>query len=187
MVGAVFLDRDGVINENVFYRDTGEVEAPRTLADYRILPGALEAMRRLQHANFLLFLVSNQPNQAKRKATQADHEAIHSHLMQVLDRASITLTEAFYCFHHPNAFENALRMPCVCRKPSPYFLLLAARKYALNMGCSWMVGDRDTDILCGHEAHVRTIRISNLNEENQIDADFRVSDLAGAARIIIGQ
>ena len=77
---AVFLDRDGVINANVFYADTGETEAPRTVADFQLLPGALAAMKRLRDAGFLLFVVSNQPNQAKRKATRADHDAIQARL-----------------------------------------------------------------------------------------------------------
>ena len=85
---AVFLDRDGVINANIFYADTGEVEAPRTVADFTILPGVLEAMQQLQDAGFLLFVVSNQPNQAKRKATRADHDAIQAKLAAALDASA---------------------------------------------------------------------------------------------------
>ena len=91
MAKAVFLDRDGVINANVFYADTGEVEAPRTAADFTLLPGVLEAMQRLQSAGYLLFLVSNQPNQAKRKATAADHDAIQVKLKAALDEGELVL------------------------------------------------------------------------------------------------
>ena len=86
----VFLDRDGVINANVLYPDTGKMEAPRKAEDFSILPGALEAMARLQDAGYLLFVVSNQPNQAKRKATAADHDAIQAKLRQHVDRNPVS-------------------------------------------------------------------------------------------------
>ena len=108
---AVFLDRDGVINANVFYADTGEVEAPRTVADFHILPGALEAMKRMRDAGYLLFVVSNQPNQAKRKASRADHDAIQARLAEALEEAGVRVEEFFYCFHHPKGIEPSLSGP----------------------------------------------------------------------------
>jgi len=157
---AVFLDRDGVINANVFYADTGETEAPRTGKDFRILPGTLEAMKGLQEAGYLLFVVSNQPNQAKRKATQADHEAIQAKLEAALAKAGVRVEEFYYCFHHPQGIEPLLSGPCDCRKPSPYFLDKARRDYDLDMSRSWMVGDRDSDIACGLAAGVKTLHIA---------------------------
>jgi D-glycero-D-manno-heptose 1,7-bisphosphate phosphatase len=157
---AVFLDRDGVINANVFYADSGETEAPRTVADFRILPGALDAMQRLKEAGYLLFVVSNQPNQAKRKATRADHDAIQAKLAAALGEAGIRVEEFFYCFHHPSGSDPGLSGPCECRKPSPYFLKRAAQDHDLEMARSWMVGDRLTDIECGQAAGVRTILIA---------------------------
>jgi D-glycero-D-manno-heptose 1,7-bisphosphate phosphatase len=175
---AVFLDRDGVINANVFYADTGEMEAPRTAVDFQILPGALEAMKRLQDAGYLLFVVSNQPNQAKRKATAADHEAIQAKLAQALEAAEIKVEEFFYCFHHPKGIEPSLSGLCDCRKPSPYFLNLARDRYDLDMAQSWMVGDRETDIACGRAAGVRTVCITAASDPQ---ADFSASSLAEAA------
>ena len=157
---AVFLDRDGVITANVFYADTGESEAPRTVADFLVLPGALEAMKRLQAAGYLLFVVSNQPNQAKRKATRADHDAIQALLVAALDGAGVRIEEFFYCFHHPNGSEPSLSGPCDCRKPSPFFLNRARDAHGLDMAQSWMVGDRDSDIACGRAAGTRTIHIA---------------------------
>ena len=182
MAKAVFLDRDGVINANVFYADTGEMEAPRTAADFQLLPGVLDAMRRLQEAGFLLFVVSNQPNQAKRKATKADHDAIQAKLAAALDMEVIRVEEFFYCFHHPNGIEPLLSGPCDCRKPSPYFLDRARRDYSLNMAQSWMVGDRDTDIVCGRLAGTKTVRITN---DNDPLATGYAPDLCRAARIIV--
>lgn len=156
---AVFLDRDGVINANIFYADTGETEAPRTAADFRLLPGSLEAMKRLQAAGYLLFLVSNQPNQAKRKASRADHDAIQAKLVAALEGAGVRVEEFFYCFHHPHGIEPSLSGPCDCRKPSPFFLNRARDAHDLDMAQSWMVGDRDSDIACGQAAGTRTLHI----------------------------
>lgn len=184
MAKAVFLDRDGVINANVFYADTGEVEAPRKADDFTILPGALEAMKQLADAGYLLFLVSNQPNQAKRKATAADHDAIQARLVTALDAAGIRIEEFFYCFHHPKGIEPSLSGPCDCRKPSPYFLNQARDVHKLDMAQSWMVGDRDTDIACGKAAGVRTISIAQTAQD--MGADHAAISLAQAGVIILG-
>jgi D-glycero-D-manno-heptose 1,7-bisphosphate phosphatase len=178
---AVFLDRDGVINANVFYADSGEAESPRTVADFNLLPDTLDAMKRLQDAGYLLFVVSNQPNQAKRKAAAADHDSIQRKLAAALDAAEITVTDFFYCFHHPKGIEPALSGPCGCRKPSPYFLNQARAKYGLDMAQSWMVGDRNTDISCGRAAGVKTVRIA---EDEDPVADHTTASLSEAVLII---
>lgn len=183
MAKAVFLDRDGVINANVFYADTGEVEAPRTASDFTLLPGVLEAMKRLQAAGYLLFVVSNQPNQAKRKATRADHDAIQAKFAAALNGAGIRIEEFFYCFHHPQGVEPSLSGPCDCRKPSPYFLHQARDAHGLDMAQSWMVGDRDTDIQCGQAAGVRTIFVTPGGQGAA--ADVRVANLAAVVERLL--
>lgn len=150
---AVFLDRDGTLNPEIFYADTQAHESPRTPQELTLLPGAAEALLRLQQAGFLLFLVSNQPNVAKGKNTSAELAAIHGRLEQLLAASGVTLTESFYCYHHPD-----YTGPCPCRKPSPHFLLQAQARYNLDMVHSWMIGDRDSDIECGRRAGVRTLR-----------------------------
>lgn len=183
MAKAVFLDRDGVINANVYYADSGEFEAPRTAGDFTLLPGALDAMKQLADAGYLLFLVSNQPNQAKRKATAADHGAIQAKLVAALAAAGIKVEEFFYCFHHPKGVEPSLSGPCDCRKPSPYFLNRARDAHDLDMAQSWMVGDRDTDIACGKAAGVRTISIAD--DARDMGADHAAASLFEAGRIIL--
>ena len=119
-------------------------------------------------------MVSNQPNQAKRKATRADHDAIQAKLAAALDGAGVRIKEFFYCFHHPNGVEPALSGPCDCRKPSPFFLNQARDAHGLDMAQSWMVGDRDSDIACGRAAGTRTLHIPG-----------DVPDLAAAADRIL--
>ncbi len=184
---AVFLDRDGVINANVFYADSGEIEAPRRAADFQIVPGAMDAMVRLQDAGYRLFVVSNQPNQAKRKATRADHDAIQARLLAELNAAGVRIEDFYYCFHHPDGLEPALSGPCACRKPSPFFLLQARDRHGIDLARSWMVGDRASDIACGHQAGTRTMLIADGTRPNpSINADDTAPDLAEAVKRIVG-
>ena len=176
---AVFLDRDGVINLNVFYDDTGRLEAPRTVSDLRMADGAVDAMLRLQAAGWSLYIVSNQPNQARGKASPADHQAIVEALSTHLCAAGVRIVEAFYCLHHPDGAHPTLGGPCDCRKPSPFFLKEAARRWRIDLQASWMVGDRETDVACGQRAGARTIRIAQRGQPSA--ADHICDDLAQAA------
>ncbi len=148
---AVFLDRDGVLNRNVWYADTGAWESPRTLEEFRLQDGVLPALALLGDAGFLLFIVSNQPNAVNGKSSAATLAAMHERLTNELAGVGVKLTEAYYCMHHPR-----FTGPCACRKPSPHFLRKAAQEHGVELALSWMVGDRSTDMECGRAAGVRT-------------------------------
>lgn len=180
--GAVFLDRDGVINTNVFNPASGEYEAPLTAADFALAPGAVEGLLKLQAAGFPLFVVSNQPNYAKGKSTLADHYAIDVKMRAEMAWLGIVFARIDYCLHHPDGVVPEYFGACACRKPSPYFLLRAMWEFGLDAAQSWMVGDRESDILCGHAAGVRTILIRA--DHQKAAADFLASDLAAAADLI---
>lgn len=185
---AVFLDRDGVIDDNVFYADTGAWEGPRTVRDFRLKETAIGAMADLAAAGFLLFVVSNQPNQAKRKATRADHDEIHRELVRVLADHHLQLTEAYYCFHHPRGVDPLFRGPCECRKPSPYFVYRARDDYGVDLSRSWFVGDRATDVETGRRAGVGTVRIVSAETRPLPDdpvADSTVGSLGEAVAFIL--
>ncbi len=152
---AVFLDRDGVLNRNVWNPQTSAYESPLTPEQFELLPNVIPALRLLQDAGYLLFVVSNQPNYANGKASRKTLDGIHRRLETALAGASISITAYYYCFHHP-----AFTGQCVCRKPSPYFLFKARDDFELDLSRSWMIGDRVTDIECGLAADTKTVRIS---------------------------
>jgi D-glycero-D-manno-heptose 1,7-bisphosphate phosphatase len=181
---AVFLDRDGVINRNVLNPATGAWEAPKQASDFVLLPGVIDAMKRLGEAGFLLFLVSNQPDYAKGKATLEALAEVHGELLRALDEAGITFSAFYYCHHHPEGVVKGYCGPCPCRKPSPYFLLEAAKKFRLALERSWMVGDRETDVECGQRAGASAIRVA-LQPGEKTKAQFTAADLAGAVDIIL--
>lgn len=178
---AVFLDRDGVLNENVWYADTGKWEAPREVSDFRLKAGIIPALLGLADAGYCLFLVSNQPNAAKGKSSAAALPAMHAKLLDALQSAGLRFEEAYYCIHHPEHTG-----PCLCRKPSPYFLHEAARNYGVQLAESWMVGDRATDMACGRAAGVRTAWV-NTGQESDTPAPEQM-DLSGLGLTeIVGQ
>jgi len=187
---AVFLDRDGVINCNVLNPSTGMWESPLTVEDFKMMPDALIALRALRKAGFLLFVVSNQPNYAKAKATLQTLESIHQRFLRILSEEQIEFSAFYYCLHNPQGIVPEYSGPCCCRKPSPFFLLQARNEFNLDMERSWMVGDRDSDIECGQAAGVRTIRVLNkeestLSARGESIAEFQVSCLDAAVAIIL--
>ena len=182
---AVFLDRDGVINRNIFNPVTGEYEAPLSAEDFVLMPGVPKALLRLHEAGFLLFLVSNQPNYAKRKVSLAELDAIDAELRRELAATRIEFAGVYYCLHHPDGDVEGHSGPCACRKPSPYFLLRASREFGIDLEESWMVGDRATDILCGRAAGVRTVLVDADGAGcGDVVPDLVAVDLAAAAGYI---
>ena len=150
MKKALFLDRDGVIDELVFHADTGGYEAPRNASEVRLRPRVREALQRASDAGFLIFIVSNQPDIAKGRTTREDIDAAHRRIVELLDGAPIE--EFYYCFHRRED-------RCDCRKPETRHVLEAARKHDIDLARSWFAGDADTDIECGRRAGTRTALI----------------------------
>lgn len=184
---ALFLDRDGLLNELVFYADTGEWESPRGPADLRLVPGAVEALAGLVRAEWPLFLVSNQPSFAKGKTSKEALEAVHAALTFLLKEAEVGLDAAFYCYHHPEGIVPEYSGPCPCRKPSPFMIQEAARTHDLDLARSWMVGDQDLDVLCGHNAGCRTILVpceASRSKRGVQTPDHLCTDLAAVLALV---
>ena len=144
---ALFLDRDGVLDDLVYHQDTGGWEAPRLPAEVQLRPGVVEALRRAAEADWAIFVVSNQPDAAKGNTTRDALDRVHAEVLKQLGDAPIR--EFFYCFHRAED-------RCLCRKPQPYFVLEAAKQYGIDLGQSWFVGDTDADVECGRRAGCRT-------------------------------
>lgn len=171
---AVFLDRDGVISRSLV-RD-GLPFAPTRLSDFEILPETPEACRRLKQAGFLLIVVTNQPEVGRGTVTKETVEAMHTKMCRELpiDRVGV-------CYHPGHGQSN-----CDCRKPKPGLLLKSAQELNIDLAQSWMVGDRWRDIDCGVAAGCRTVFIDRRYAESLKHLpDFRTSDLAAAAQVIM--
>lgn len=152
MKAAVFLDRDGVLVE-----DLGLLTRPEEL---RVLPGVPTALTRLKQAGFALVVITNQPVVARGLARESDVQAVHHSLEASLLAAGAPRIDAwYYCPHHPKAEVSAYRVICDCRKPRPGMLRQAARDLGLDLAASFMVGDRITDVAAGASAGCRTVLV----------------------------
>ena len=162
---AVFLDRDGVINELVYHQEQGIIDSPFTVEQLRLLPGVGEAIRNFREMGYKVVLVSNQPGIAKGHLSHETFERIRQRMNDELARDGASLNGEYYCFHHPDAKVEQYRVNCDCRKPQPGLLLQAARDLDIDLSGSWMVGDGLTDIQAGKAAGVKTILLGNMKCE----------------------
>jgi D-glycero-D-manno-heptose 1,7-bisphosphate phosphatase len=188
MKKAVFLDRDGVLNELVLNPATGEFEPPHSPDDLILFPDVIESLRILQAAGFELFLVSNQPDYAKGKTSLEMIHAVHIRFDQILSLGGIHFRDYYYCYHHPDGIVPEYSFYCECRKPKPFFLLKAARDYGITLENSWMIGDRDSDTECGKAAGTRTIMIEEPHSSGYRGSggpDYQVENIRDAVRIIL--
>jgi D-glycero-D-manno-heptose 1,7-bisphosphate phosphatase len=188
MKKAVFLDRDGVINKLVLNPATGEFEPPHCPDDLELFPYVIECLQILMKKDFLLFLISNQPDFAKGKTSLENLNAVHEKLDDILKSSEIRFLEYYYCYHHPNGIVPEYSMVCECRKPKPHFLKKAARDHRIDLKKSWMIGDRDSDIECGKSAGVFTILINEMHSSGFrgcSNPDFETANLKEAVTIIL--
>lgn len=171
---AVFLDRDGVINESIV-RD-GRPFPPRSVSEVIIPPGVRWGLSRLKAAGWLLVVVSNQPDVARGLTSISEVEAINSFLANRLpiDRFEI-------CFHDDSD-------KCDCRKPLAGLLFRAASALNINLTQSFLVGDRWRDIEAGLNAGCKTMFIDyNYHERKPKDFDYRLTSLRDAVPLILGE
>jgi D-glycero-D-manno-heptose 1,7-bisphosphate phosphatase len=170
---AVFLDRDGVLNEAVL-RD-GKPFAPATLEELHIYPEATGALPKLKNAGYLLVVVTNQPDVSRGTQTCAIIEAMDARV-----GAALPIDEFRVCYHDD-------RDHCHCRKPKPGLVLDAAAAHSIDLAQSFLIGDRWRDIDCGTAAGVRTIWIDRGYKERgpSKPADFRCASLTEAVDWIL--
>jgi D-sedoheptulose 7-phosphate isomerase len=170
---AVFLDRDGVLNEPVIRN--GKPYPPAGPGDFRIFPDAAEALARLKKRDFLLVVVTNQPDVARGSQTRENVEQMNRHL-----RDELPLDDVFTCFHDDAD-------ACDCRKPRPGLVLNAARQYGIDLSRSYFAGDRWRDIDAGANAGCKTILIDHGYAERAPAAapDARVKSLPEAVDWIL--
>lgn len=152
---ALFLDRDGVVNDLVYYPSHGEWESPRHVDDLRIRSGVAPALRDANSRGWLVFLITNQPSFAKGKCPLQDLENVHARVLDSLAAEGVVITDSYVCYHHPDAIVPGYGA-CECRKPSPFFIRKAAIDYDVDLTRSWMAGDQGTDIEAGRRAGCRT-------------------------------
>jgi D-glycero-D-manno-heptose 1,7-bisphosphate phosphatase len=171
---AVFLDRDGVINEAVS-RDGGYY-SPRQFSDFKLKEGVKEFVAHIKKLGFLAIVVTNQPDVARGLMAREELDKMHDFM-----RKELSLDDVMIC-PHDNSDD------CRCRKPKPGMLIDAADKWQIDLKNSWVIGDTKRDTDAGKNAGVRTILIDALYNRDfrdpNVEADYRTRSWSEIIEII---
>ena len=148
---AVFLDRDGTLNEDIGFMDRMEALS--------LFSWTADAIRLLNRAGYCTVVTTNQSAVARGLIDEGFLRVVHQEIDRRLARGDARIDRYFYCPHHPEAPLEAYRRICECRKPRPGMILAAARELGLDLTRSVMVGDRRLDVASGHAAGVRAVLV----------------------------
>jgi D-glycero-D-manno-heptose 1,7-bisphosphate phosphatase len=188
---AVFLDRDGVLNRLVYQRRAGIIDSPFTARQFKLLPGAAAAVKKLNRLGLKTVVVSNQPGIAKGNFTSAMLDEMTRKMERDLGRQGARLDGIYYCLHHPQAASIRYRKRCRCRKPKPGLLRIAAKALNIDLRQSFMVGDNLTDVEAGKAAGCTTIFMGDWKcdwcrfmHAKKATPDYIVMDIATAVKTV---
>lgn len=174
----IFLDRDGTLNKLIFDSNRGIYRPPWSISEFELLPDVIESLKRL-NKEYILFLVTNQPDGATGLTALQKLLEIKYHFINIMILNKIHFKEHYYCLH-------SSADKCKCKKPKPYFLLKASKDYHIDLSGSWVIGDRDVDIECGQNAGTKTIRIQNgLYDNLSVVPTFKAKNIKEATDIIL--
>lgn len=178
---AVFLDRDGTINEQMGYINH--------ISRFQLLPGVGAAIARLNAQGMPVVVVTNQSGLARGYFPVALLEAVHEKMHRQLAEDGAHIDALYLCPHHPEAKEACYRLHCDCRKPKTGLLERAAREMVLDLPRSYVIGDRWSDLRCGAAVGATTILVrtgygrgdaSYIGPTQTVQPDFVAEDLREA-------
>tara|TARA_B100000212_G_C27255350_1_gene482052 strand:- start:161 stop:736 length:576 start_codon:yes stop_codon:yes gene_type:complete len=159
--GAIFLDRDGIINYDYGY--------VHKICDFKFIPNVLSTLRLLNELKMPIFIITNQAGIARGFYTKEDLFTLHNYLLSILKENKINIKEIFFCPHHSEGKVPEYSFDCNCRKPKPGMILEAKKKYNLNLSDSFLIGDKYSDVQAGINAGIKTNIITNLKNEEKLD------------------
>ncbi|MBI4137966.1 MAG: D-glycero-beta-D-manno-heptose 1,7-bisphosphate 7-phosphatase [Candidatus Sungbacteria bacterium] len=174
-VRAVFLDRDGTINNN------GEKGYTYRVEDFRFLPGVIPALQRLSKTDYKIIVVTNQSGIARGYYTEAQMHTLHRWMTQTLKQKGGRIDRVYHCPHAP---EDS----CDCRKPKIKMFLRAVKDFGISLDKSWFVGDGETDVIAGREANIKTIKIgARMPRSLKLEPHGYAKDLDDAVSLILAK
>ena len=173
---AVFMDRDGTINEQMGYINH--------LSRFHLLPGVAEAIGRINREGMLAIVVSNQSGVARGYFPPALVDRVHEHMSRLLAREGAFLDGIFFCPHYPRGSVKEYARSCECRKPGTGLINKACDTFQIDLARSYMVGDRVTDMEFAHRAGIQGILVETgygLGEKDYLlpHSPFKPAHIAG--------
>ncbi len=183
---AVFLDRDGTINEQMGYINH--------LSRFRLLPGVAESIARLNSHNIPVFVVTNQSGLARGYFPESLLDDVHELMAELLAEKGAHVDGIYICPHHPEAKEEKYRLKCDCRKPGIGLFTRAAEEHGIDLYSSFVVGDRWSDLKAAAACTATGVLVLTgygrgdydfIGPTQQIQPQFVAEDLSGAVDWII--
>jgi D-glycero-D-manno-heptose 1,7-bisphosphate phosphatase len=172
-IKTIFLDRDGVINKEINYL--------HKIEDFEFINGVFEACQYLESLNYKIIITTNQSGISRGYYTESDFQIITNWMIAQFKKNDINILDVFHCPHSPDS-------NCNCRKPMPGMLLEAKYKYNINMKYSWMIGDKEADIIAANTAGINnTILVRSGHKINKADsiAKYILDSIDQSNKVII--
>ena len=155
----IFLDRDGVINKEVNYL--------YKVDDFKFIKGVFNACQHFQNLGYQIIIVTNQSGIFRKLYTLEDYQHLTSWMLEKFESKKINITDIYFCPHGPKS-------DCNCRKPKPGMLLKAKKNYGIDMKKSWMIGDKEDDIIAANAAGIEnTILVQSGHKINSLNSNAK--------------
>ena len=190
-VRAVLLDRDGIINELIYFPEQGTIDSPFIPDQMKLTPFAVSSINRFHEMDFKVFVISNQPGMARAHFNEATFDSISCRMRNLLKQGDAYVDGEYYCFHHPQGSREEYRKVCDCRKPKPGLILKAASDHGFSVPDTFFIGDGIVDVKAGRAAGCKTVLVASVNgfllellAAHDAEPDFLVRTLDDAVKIV---
>lgn len=176
---AVFLDRDGTLNieKNYLFR----------IEDFEFIPSAIDAIKAFHECGYKVIIITNQAGIAKGHFKENDVLNLHNYIDDELHKHETSIDGYYYCPHHKDGIIKEYSFVCECRKPKPGMILRAAKDFDIDLTQSLLIGDNESDILSGKNAHVKScflVRSGHPIDEKNTKADYVMDSVLDVAQFI---
>lgn len=170
-VRAIFLDRDGIINEN----KGGYIHK---IKDFNFTPYVMEVLRKLTKTDYKIIIATNQSGIGRGYFPQKQFDELTTWMVDTFRKAGIRIDRVYYCPHIPED-------RCDCRKPNIGMLISAVKDFSISLNDSWFIGDDERDVVMGREANIKTIKLGvKMPPKVKLEPNFYAKDLREAVNII---
>jgi D-glycero-D-manno-heptose 1,7-bisphosphate phosphatase len=171
-IKTIFLDRDGVINKEIKYL--------HKIKDFEFIDGIFESCKYLKSLGYKIIIITNQSGISRGYFTKNDFQIITNWMIDQFNNNDIKILDVLYCPHLPNT-------KCNCRKPKPGMLFEAKKKHNINMNKSWLIGDKETDIIAANNAGINNtilVKSGHKINEKETNAKFILGSVSTLKNVI---
>jgi D-glycero-D-manno-heptose 1,7-bisphosphate phosphatase len=171
-IKTIFLDRDGIINKEINYL--------HKIDEFEFIDGIFDSCLFLINLGYKVIIITNQSGIARGYYTEKDYQKLTQWMLRKFNEKNIKILDIFHCPHGPDS-------TCFCRKPKPGMFLEAKSKYNINMKKSWMIGDKETDILAANSAGISNtiLLIDNSSKDlTKSESDFFINSIEQLKEVI---